>query len=285
MIADVSTPQERPKNFALIGISFGLGFIIGPALGALLSPLSLDAPAYAAGILSLASMLAMWFGLPETLPPGKRNKAPLTARDFNPLVSIGAMLRKPGMPALFAVSLAFAFGFNATFSIFGKYVAEKFVVPPWQIGLYFFVAGVMTLYAQTRMVQPMTRRYGEKNMASMSLIGQIVGAVATVVAPAFWMLIVLSPVLSFFRGFMWSSLGTMTANKVEPREQGVLAGVTTALQSAMSVIGPITAGAVYDNVNPGASVLMSAVVFLIGLVFMLNIKYTRPPQTGQAWGH
>jgi MFS transporter, DHA1 family, tetracycline resistance protein len=111
-IADVSTPEERPKNFALIGIAFGVGFVLGPALSALVSQYNIDAPAYVAGFLALLSFGMMYFLLPESHPPERRSKTPLTLTSFNPLASIAAIAAKPGMPLLLVISCVFAFAFN-----------------------------------------------------------------------------------------------------------------------------------------------------------------------------
>src|SRR5215211_6516505 len=87
-VADVTPPQERAKNFALLGIAFGLGFVLGPALGGALSQISLAAPAYAAGTLSLLSAIAGFFVLPESLPAAKRMTAPFRLADVNPFAPI-----------------------------------------------------------------------------------------------------------------------------------------------------------------------------------------------------
>ena len=84
-IADLSKPEERAKNFTLIGIAYGFGFILGPALGGALGQISLQAPVYAAGIISLLSVGLVYFWLPESLSKENRVKAPLKLRDFNPL--------------------------------------------------------------------------------------------------------------------------------------------------------------------------------------------------------
>src|SRR5215213_5717411 len=90
-IADVSTPETRAKNFTLIGMAWGLGLIVGPALGAALGQLSLVAPAYLAAGLALASMLLGFWLLPESLPKEQRETRRLRLGDLNPLVSIGEM--------------------------------------------------------------------------------------------------------------------------------------------------------------------------------------------------
>jgi MFS transporter, DHA1 family, tetracycline resistance protein len=92
-IADVTPPQDRAKNYGFIGMAWGLGFILGPALDGLLSEISLNAPAYAAGILSLLSAVVGYFILPESLPKEKRESKPLRLADLNPFASVFELLR------------------------------------------------------------------------------------------------------------------------------------------------------------------------------------------------
>ncbi|MCL4506419.1 MAG: MFS transporter [Chloroflexi bacterium] len=148
-IADVSTPQERAKNFGRIGMAFGLGFILGPALGGATSQISIDAPAYTAGILSLINVVLIYFLLPESLPPEKREHTPLRARDFNPLVAISEMARKPGLGVLLLVTAIFAFAFNGANSSSNVFYVSRFAAPPWQIGLLFVVGGGVTFATQS----------------------------------------------------------------------------------------------------------------------------------------
>ncbi len=282
-IADVSKPEERAKNFGLIGVAFGLGFIIGPALGGLASQISLDAPAFLAGMISMISVAVMWFILPESLPKERRSSKPLGLSDFNPLVSIGQMLQKPGMWLLFAITLAFAFAFDALNAVSSKFFADRFNVDPATIGVYFVVSGIATLIAQARLVQPLVKRFGEKTMGIFSLFGQSIGAALLVLLPSFWMLVALAPVVAFVRGFIWGSLGSLAAAKVQPREQGTLSGVNTALQSLMAIAGPLAAGALYDNTGATVPFWVAVIVFIFGGLMMTRVVPTPKTAQAKAW--
>lgn len=280
-IADVSTPEERPKNFALIGIAFGLGFILGPALSAAASLISVDAPAFVAGGLALISVVLMYFALPESLPKEKREHAPLTLSSFNPLVSIGQIARKPGMPLLIVVSCVFAFAFNGINSTLSKYISEKFSVTAAQIAVVFVVGGLVTAIVQASLVQRLVKKFGEKTMTIVSLLGLGLGILFVFLAPAFWWLYPTSLLRNGLGGFFWATMGTMTASKVQPREQGQLAGVNTALQSLMAVFGPLAAGVAYDKIAPGAPFWMGAILFAIAALLVFGVKVQKQPQA--AW--
>lgn len=277
-IADVSTPEERPKNFALMGMAFGLGFIIGPALGGAVSQISFDAPAFAAGILSLISVILIFFLLPESLPKEKRDHSPLHPSDFNPLVAVGEMFRKPGLGLLLVVNCLFAFAFDSVNSTLGVYMVSQFSAQAWQIGILFVTTGLVTAVMQGVFVPRIVKRFGEKTMSVFSLAGVAVTLLLVCAASQLWILFPISMLESAIVGFIWSAMGTLMANRVEPREQGRLAGVNTALQSLMAVFGPLTAGLAFDQVMPTAPFWLSAAVLIIGALLMLSVKVQRRAQ-------
>src|SRR5690606_35156618 len=136
-IADVTPPQDRAKNFGLFGAMFGLGFILGPALGGLLSRISLSAPAFAAGILSLASAIIGLIVLPESLPKDKRATEPFRLADVNPFASIGQMLRRPALGMLLLAQCVFYFVFNGGTSTLPVFLIDNFGALPLEIaGLF-----------------------------------------------------------------------------------------------------------------------------------------------------
>ena len=141
-IADVSPPEDRAKNFGLIGAAFGLGFIIGPALGGILSHWSLRAPAYAAGVLSLLTVTLGYFVLPESLPPERRTRTPFRLRDLHPLNHLGEAVRRPGVARIFAAFFAMNFAMAALQSNFAVFTHARFGLGPKGNALLFTLVGL-----------------------------------------------------------------------------------------------------------------------------------------------
>ena len=276
-IADVSKPEERGKNFTLIGMAYGFGFILGPALGGALGQISLNAPVYAAGVVSLLGVGLIYFLLPETLPSKNRETALLRLRDFNPFVSITDMARKPGIGLLLLITALFNFSFDGMNSILSVFVVNKFVVQPWQIGLLFVIAGVATTIMQATFVQRIMPVYGEKRMGIFSLSGEAIGALLVFAAPTLWILYPIVFVQSLAVSFIFSALSTLAANRVSEREQGQLAGVSAAVNGLVAALGPLWAGMVYDHVTPGAPLWMGAV--LLGVACLLLVQVASEKQT------
>ncbi len=271
-IADVSRPEERAKNFTLIGMAYGFGFILGPALGGALGQLSVDAPLFAAGVISLISVGLIYFLLPESLPVEKRETAPLRLSDFNPFVAIRSMVRKPGIGLLMLVSALFNFSFDGINSTAGVYIVDKFFAQPWTLGLLFVMAGIATAIMQGTLVRSMLPKYGEKRMAIVSLSGEAIGALLVVIAPLFWMLFPIFFVQSLVVSFIFSALSTLAANRVSEREQGQLAGVSAAVSGLVAALGPLWAGLVYDHVMPSAPFWTGAIFLGLACLLMARVK-------------
>ncbi|HEY3289702.1 MAG TPA: MFS transporter, partial [Anaerolineae bacterium] len=266
---------DRAKNFGLIGLAFGLGFIFGPAIGGAVSAISIDAPAFTAGLLALINLTLIYFYLPESLPVERREKAPLQLHDFNPLRTISEMARKPGMSILLLVNAIFAFAFNGVQSTANVFMAQKFSAKPVEIGALFVVSGLVTFVTQKWFVQPVVARFGEKRMTIISLVGQAIGDILIFSVPQFWMLFPIALLMNGVGSFVWSCLGSLLASRVLPREQGRLSGVNAAVQSLMAVFGPFVAGFAYDKIIPGAPYWMGAILFIIGALITTTIAAPR----------
>ena len=271
-VADVTPPQDRAKNFGFIGMAYGLGFILGPTLGGLLSQISLNAPAYAAGLLSLLSAVVGYFILPESLPKEKREKTPPQLGDLNPFASAFEMLRRPSVGGLLITQCLFFFVFNGNNSIVPVFMIEKFAVQPWQLAVLFAVGGITMAVMQGGLVGPLVRRFGEKPLAVNSLLLQALAAIGMVGVPALWMLYPVGVINSLGTGLIWPTLGALLANSVSYDEQGKVSGVGTALGSLMSVFGPLWSGAAYDGIAPVAPFWMGAVLFVLAGLLLTRVK-------------
>jgi multidrug resistance protein len=271
-IADVTSPQDRARNYGFIGMAWGLGFVLGPALGGLLSEISLNAPAYAAGVLSLLSAVVGYFILPESLPKEKRENSPLRLGDVNPFGSILELLRRPTVGGLLVTQCLFFFVFNGNNSMLSVFMIDKFAVQPWQIAVLFAVGGIAMAFMQGGLVGPLVKRFGEKPLAVNSLLIQALATVGMVAVPALWMLYPVTVINSLGTGLIWPTLGALLANSVSHEEQGKVSGVGTALGSLMSVFGPLWAGAAYDRVAPVAPFWIGALIFVLAGLLLTRVS-------------
>jgi MFS transporter, DHA1 family, tetracycline resistance protein len=269
-IADVSRPEERSKNFALFGIAWSVGLILGPAAGGLLGQLNLQAPAYVAAGLAFSNVLLGIFILPESLPPERRETARMRLKDFNPIVAIIEMARKPGLGWVLLVTGLFNFAYNGINSTSTLFVIQKFSAQPWHLSLLLGLAGIAVGASTFILVPRLVPRFGDTRVALASLFGQSVFDIAIFFVPLFWPVFPFNMLVSAISAFTFPTLTTLSTDLVKHREIGLLMGVTTALGSLMNVFGPLWAGAVYDHVMVGAPYWMGAIILILAGVMLLR---------------
>lgn len=267
-IADVTPPQERAKNFGLLGAAFGLGFILGPALGGVLSHISLSAPAYAAATLSLLSVMVGYVVLPESLPSAARVTTPWRWGDLNPFVSIGALLRRPVLNTLLVTQCLFNFATMGFHSIAPIFLIDHLAAPPESIAWILLAVGIANVVVQARLMGPLVKAFGERKLAVVGLLSQASLIVGMMSAPALWLQYPLFGLGSAGAAPFRPAITALTTARVTPAEQGTLNGVSTALSSLMAMTGPLWAGVLYDHVAPSAPLWTSVILLVLGSLFL-----------------
>ncbi len=277
-IVDITPPRQRARNFGLYGAMFGMGFIFGPIIGGALSRVSLDAPAYAAGMLSLASAITGWLILPESLAVEKRQTKPIRWADLNPFAAIAELLRRPTLRGLLLTQSIFYLVFNGNNSVVSVFLIEKFGIQAWQIAALFAVGGITMAITQGGLVGPLVKRFGEKPMASASLLAQAATSATLVAVPTYPLLFPLMVLVNLATGLFWPTSGALMANSVSPVEQGKVSGVSAALGSLMTVFGPLMAGTAYEALAPAAPFVIGAVLFAAAGLLLARIKIQKQSQ-------
>jgi multidrug resistance protein len=271
-IIDVSKPEERTKNFTLLGMAYGIGFILGPALGGVLGQWNLNAPVYLAGSIFLVSTALVYFLLPESLPLERRATSRLRLKDFNPFASVAQMMFKPRLGLILLIVALFNFSFDGVNSVMGVFIKNKFTTSPLTLGLLFVFVGIATAFVQGALMERLVPRYGEKRMALVGLLGSVIGWPLIMLTPVLWLLFPVTFLQSGVTGFIWATTGAMAASLVQEHEQGQLAGVNVALAGLMSMLGPLWAGAVYDRVSPNAPFWMGSILLILAGLLLGRIQ-------------
>jgi len=268
-LIDISAPQERAKNMGLIGMAYGLGFIIGPALGGALGQISINAPVFFIAILSVLGAILIYFKLPESLSSEHREHTPLSLQDFNPLYAIVNMLKRPGLGILLVIFALFNLYFSGINSTKALFFVQRFATSPMQIGALFVTAGIATAIVQIFFMGKLVQRFGEKRMAITGLTSLTLGGILTVLASTLWLQFPIGFFQSGLTSFIWGSIGSLSAAFVARREQGVLSGVNSAIGGLMAALGPLMAGVAYDHVGMTSPFTYGAVipVLAIGLLW------------------
>lgn len=276
IVTDISSVKERTKNLGLIGAAFGLGFIIGPVIGGVLSGISLAAPAYAAGIFALAAALAGYFILPESLPLKNRNYNKFKLNELNPLASIGKFITRSMLGILLIVFIIVNFVFNGFTITFPVFTISEFNIDPLNIGGLLFVSGIVIAVVQGGLIGKLASRFGDKNLLMSGIILLALGFVLFSFANSFWMLYPILGLISLGVGLITPTLNSQISKIVLPQEIGEVFGVSTSLNSLMTVIGPLAAGLLYDNIQPNAPYLGGVILLIIAFILIMRFK---APQT------
>ncbi len=266
-IADISTPETRAKNFGLIGAAFGLGFVIGPALGGLLAGWGIRAPFYAAAALCLLNCLYGFFVLPESL--NKEHRREFHWKRANPFGSLKLLRRTPTIGGL---ALCFFLIYLAAQSVQGNwnyFTIYRFNWTEKMVGISLAVVGLLVGGVQAGLTRVITPRLGDEKSIYLGLLLYTLGLILFAFATEGWMMFLfLLPYC--LGGIAGPSLQSTLAGHVPPNEQGELQGALTSLMSITTIIGPLLMNYLFffftkDN----APVHFPGVSFLLGAVFMI----------------
>lgn len=249
-IADSTAPEDRARGLGLIGAAFGLGLMVGPAAGGLLSRFGLAAPALAAAGLALLNGLFGLLALPESLPPERRSRQPLQTGGV--ISQIGAALAvrdlRPLLLAIFLLNLAFA-GLQSNFPL---YSSERFGWGPVANGTFFALVGLCAALTQGVLIGPLQRRLGEPALVvgGLALMALCLGL--TSAARAAWALYPLVGLMALGIGLAIPSITSLVSRRAGAGAQGAAMGGMQSLLSLALILGPALAGLLFDRVGPAA---------------------------------
>lgn len=266
-IADVTPPDKRAAGYGLLGAAFGLGFVIGPALGGVLGEIDLRLPFWVAAGLSAANFLYGWLILPESLAPERRR--PFEWRGAHPLAALRFLRAHAGLPVLAGSVFLSQLAHMALPAAFVLYADYRYDWGPREVGLTLAVVGVCSAIVQGGLVRAAIPRIGERRGLLFGLAMGAAGFAIYGLAPSgLWMLIGI-PVMAFW-GFVMPSAQSLMTSRVEPEAQGRLQGALTSLTGIAGIIGPllfsqILAAAVGPLAHlgvPGAPFLLAALLLV-----------------------
>ena len=289
-VADVVPAEKRAGAFGMIGAAFGVGFVLGPALGGLLGNSDPRLPFWVAGGLSLANAVYGYFVLPESLPPEKRK--PFTLRRANP---VGSLLLLRSHPELFRLATIQFIGYVAheVFNVWALYTIFRYAWREGTIGLSLAIVGVCSIVISSWVVPAMVSRFGERRTL---YIGQFFGALGMVfagLAPNGKFFFASIPVMMLWTISTPAAQGMMT-RRVSESEQGALQGAITSLTSLAWIIGPtvftFTFAYFIEPAHgwnaPGAPWYLGGFLLFVAMFMALRIPKLEPqsvsPTTGQS---
>ena len=270
VLADISPPEGRARAFGLIGVAFGLGFILGPGLGGWLATFNIALPVWVATGFAVLNLLVVVTMLPETHPPEARLTS-LKQRALNPFARIGSLMSGNSIGRLSAGFFLFFLAFNGFTAILVLYFKQRFDWGPDLATTAFLIVGLVATLVQGVLIGPLVKRFGEWRLTLVGLGLVIVGCLlipAIGTANRITSVYVAVGMLAFGTGLVTPSLRSLVSRRLGDNGQGAALGSLQSLQSLGSFLGPPLAGLSYDVVGPaspfaGAAFLLIIVIALV----------------------
>lgn len=264
-IADVSEPGDRARNFGLMGVMFGLGFIFGPALGGVLGGIHLRLPFFVSAGLALVNWLYGYFVLPESLTP--ENRSTFSWRKANPWGSIRYLRTYPIVAGLAVTFVLVALAQRGLENVWVLYTGYRYGWNETTNGLTLALVGVMAVLVQGLLVRPAIARFGERRCIRFGLSVATVAFLGYGLASQGWMVLVII-VIGSLAGLAGPAIQAMVAGAVAPSDQGKVQGALTSLTSLTSIVAPLvfTAGLFSYFTSTGAAYHLPGAPFLLGSV-------------------
>jgi DHA1 family tetracycline resistance protein-like MFS transporter len=274
-ISDVTDARDRARGLGMIGAAFGLGFIIGPVTGGVLSQWGYDVPAFAAAGLAFVNLVLIYAWLPESLTEARRtqmteNRPPVT------LSALVAALQRPFTGSLLITRFFFGLAFAIFQTIFALYALTRFSLTAAQTGYVLTYVGVLSVITQGFLVGRLSKRVREDTLifACVALMG--LSLLGWALAPSVLVLLIVIAPTAFSGGLLNTILSSTLTKAVEPQEIGGILGLSTSVESATRILAPILGGALLQQVGTWAPGIFSALV-MAGLTVYVRITIFNHP--------
>ncbi|MBI1189808.1 MAG: MFS transporter [Tepidisphaera sp.] len=253
-IADITPPHKRAGAYGIVGAAFGLGFVIGPAVGGLLGEYDIRLPFYVAGSLAIINWLYGCFVLPESLRPENRSR--LSIRRMNPVAVFGGLrdhpLAKSMAGSFFLLNMAM-FGLQSTWVL---YTASRYHWTEFQVGLSLTCVGIGAAIVQGGLARKIIPALGPGPVGERRavLIGLLIGCCAYIgygAADKGWMIYTIISVASL-GGIAQPAAMALITRTVRPDEQGAVQGGIAGINSIAMIIAPLIATKIFSLANPSS---------------------------------
>ncbi len=278
-IADVTAPEERAKAFGLMGAAFGLGFVIGPAIGGILGEYGPRVPFYAAAAISGLNLVYGFFVLPETLGQDKRRA--FDWRRANPFGTLKVFRQYRGVLPLCGVVAVFFFASSVYPAIWAFWGIAKFGWTESIVGVSLAVFGIITALFQGVLTGPAVKRFGEHNVAMIGLASATIAAIGYGFAPGLAVVVVFL-LIHGPEGFVHPMLMAIMSKDVPQDAQGELQGGISSIMNLTMLLGTVFFSQIFGYfMSPGAPVVSPNIAFftaaaLLALTFGLFLLVDRP---------
>lgn len=266
-LADISKPEERAKNFGLIGMAFGMGFVLGPAIGGFLgsdricSWFDYSTPLWFTALLTLLNIYYVVTSFPETFNPGSNAKITFLAGIRN----VRRAFSLVSMRVVLLTAFLQSFGFSFFMQFNQVYLHEKFHFEEMEIGLLFGYIGIWIAFTQGFIVRRTAGKFSPPQILRLSLLGLSLAVVAILLPDKAWMLFLVNPFIAIFQGLTQPNQTSIVSVMTPKENQGEMLGIQQSLASLAFTIPPVIAGFIV-NIDFRLPLLISSIFILLAWI-------------------
>ncbi len=265
-IADITAPENRAGAFGMLGAAFGVGFVLGPALGGILGHHDLRLPFVAAAVMSLANFTYGYFILPESLPLAKRS--PFKFSGANPVASVRMLARDGQLVRLGFIGFLSELSHQVLPAVTVLYMGYRYGWDERSVGLVLAFVGVCTMVVQGGLVRPVVTKIGEKAALLFGLTAGSLGFAIYGIAPTGTVFLVGVPVMALL-GFSRSSTSALMTRRVGADEQGKLQGASASVMALSGLVGPWLFALTFAySIDPAKGLLAPGLPFYLAATAM-----------------
>ena len=266
-IADVTDEKNRARGMGMFGAAFGIGFILGPALGGLLSQYGFSVPAFVASALAFINLLTVYFWLPESLTEERRAElASQKKADFS-LNALFSALQRPLVGPLLWVRFGFAIAFNSFQTVFPLYVLHKFGLGAQQTGYILAYLGIVLVIMQGGLIGPLSARYKESSLLVVFLGFALAGMVGWAVATSVPFLLVAMFPMAVGAGSFNALINSAISKSVSREEVGGMLGLGAGMESSTRIVMPALASYLLGAYGPSTPGYMGSFVLFVVVIY------------------
>lgn len=274
-ISDVTDEKSRSKGLGMIGAAFGLGFIIGPVTGGLLSQWGYAVPALTAAAISFINLILIYAWLPESLTEEKRSQM----TEKRPAVTLQALLvafQRPFTGSILITRFFFGLAFAIFQTIFSLYALAKFNLTARDTGFVLTYVGVLSVIVQGFLVGRLTSRYREDLLITVSVALMSLSLLGWAFAPSvFWLYVIMTPT-ALSGGLLNTLLSSTLTKAVAPQEIGGILGLSAAVESSTRIIAPILGGVLLQQIGTWAPGIFGFVIMIGVSMYVFTTIYNHP---------
>ena len=284
LVADVTPPGERASAFGTLGAAFGVGFIVGPAIGGLLARFGLRAPFLAAAALAALVLLYGFVALRETLPPDRRRA--LDWRRANPIGAFTALRSQPAIVPVAGAIFLWLLAVNLYPALWSFHAIERFGWSPTLLGVSFSLVGLSLALAQAFAIRPLTERFGTRTTILIGLSWAAVAFTINAINPIGWLALVFAALVGI-QGVVQPSLSSLLSARVPSDRQGEILGLGSSLAALAILIAPLIYNPAFEWLIgpdslaylPGGPFLIAAALSVATAVLVRRMKEELPKET------